>query len=451
MSFLPPFRTPIADSNGTFTGQWQRWLSQLQAIVNPNPGSFTNADITVNAQGQITAASNGSGGGSGSPGGSNGQVQYNNAGAFGGFFVGGDGTLNATTGNLVISKTVGVPFAASATTNTTTTANIIDSTNKRFVTDAQTVVLTNTSGTNTGDQTNITGNASTATELATARTISVTGDMAYTSPSFDGSSNVTAAGTLAIVNSNVGSFTNANITVNAKGLITAASTGAGGTVTSASVVSANGFAGTVATATTTPAITLSTSVTGILQGNGTAISAATTSGSGSVVLATSPSISNLQGSVQTGGSGTAALMGVQFLGNGTAGNNATVETTLKTTTLPANAFGNNVAIRVIAYGVKTSNIDTKTLKLYFGSTVILTQTLAASNTNTWAVEALVVGTGASAQDWAIIRNQDGTTVNTLSSGSSTEAGTSSIVVKLTGTASGPSDILCHLMAVEFLN
>jgi len=52
-------------------------------------------------------------------------------------------------------------------------------------------------------------------------------------------------------------------------------TGSGsGTVTSVSVVSANGLAGTVATATTTPAITLSTSITGILKGNGTAISAA---------------------------------------------------------------------------------------------------------------------------------------------------------------------------------
>jgi len=48
-----------------------------------------------------------------------------------------------------------------------------------------------------------------------------------------------------------------------------------GTVTSVSVVSANGLAGTVATATTTPAITLSTTVTGLLKGNGTAISAAT--------------------------------------------------------------------------------------------------------------------------------------------------------------------------------
>jgi hypothetical protein len=48
-----------------------------------------------------------------------------------------------------------------------------------------------------------------------------------------------------------------------------------GTVTAVSVVSANGLAGTVATATTTPAITLSTTVTGLLKGNGTAISTAT--------------------------------------------------------------------------------------------------------------------------------------------------------------------------------
>ena len=51
--------------------------------------------------------------------------------------------------------------------------------------------------------------------------------------------------------------------------------GGSGTVTSVSVVSANGLAGTVATPGTTPAITLSTTITGILYGNGTSISAAT--------------------------------------------------------------------------------------------------------------------------------------------------------------------------------
>ena len=47
-----------------------------------------------------------------------------------------------------------------------------------------------------------------------------------------------------------------------------------GTVTSVSVTTANGFAGSVADPTTTPAITLSTTVTGIVKGNGTALSAA---------------------------------------------------------------------------------------------------------------------------------------------------------------------------------
>ena len=48
-----------------------------------------------------------------------------------------------------------------------------------------------------------------------------------------------------------------------------------GTVTSVSVTSANGFTGTVATSTSTPAITITTSITGVLKGNGTSISAAT--------------------------------------------------------------------------------------------------------------------------------------------------------------------------------
>jgi hypothetical protein len=51
----------------------------------------------------------------------------------------------------------------------------------------------------------------------------------------------------------------------------AVATFASGTVTSASVVSANGFGGTVGTATTTPAITLTTSVTGLVKGVGGAL------------------------------------------------------------------------------------------------------------------------------------------------------------------------------------
>lgn len=67
----------------------------------------------------------------------------------------------------------------------------------------------------------IDGNAGTATKLAAARNLTLSGDGSATFNSFDGSASVSATLTLATVNSNVGSFT--KFTVNAKGLITAAS------------------------------------------------------------------------------------------------------------------------------------------------------------------------------------------------------------------------------------
>ena len=58
------------------------------------------------------------------------------------------------------------------------------------------VVTGATSITSTALAGELTGNSSTATALATGRTIAMTGDVAWTSPSFDGSGNVTAAGTI---------------------------------------------------------------------------------------------------------------------------------------------------------------------------------------------------------------------------------------------------------------
>ena len=57
-------------------------------------------------------------------GGISGQLLYNNAGIVNGTTIGGDATLVATTGALTVTKTSGVAFAASATTDTTNAANI---------------------------------------------------------------------------------------------------------------------------------------------------------------------------------------------------------------------------------------------------------------------------------------------------------------------------------------
>lgn len=72
------------------------------------------------------------------------------------------------------------------------------------------------------------GNADTATTWATARDLSLTGDATATLTGVNGSANVSAALTLATVNSNTGSFGSGTsvpvVTVNAKGLVTAVTT-----------------------------------------------------------------------------------------------------------------------------------------------------------------------------------------------------------------------------------
>lgn len=76
----------------------------------------------------------------------------------------------------------------------------------------------------------LSGNATTATAWATARNLSLTGDATATLSAVDGSTAVSAALTLATVNSNIGSFGNSVtvpvVTVNAKGLVTSVTTSA---------------------------------------------------------------------------------------------------------------------------------------------------------------------------------------------------------------------------------
>ena len=106
-------------------------------------------------------------------------------------------------------------------------SSILTATTASFTT-AHETKLNNLSGVNTGDQTSVSGNAGTATALATGRTLAITGDLSWTSPPFNGTTNVSAAGTLASVNSNVGTFGSSSaipvLTVDAKGRVTAVTT-----------------------------------------------------------------------------------------------------------------------------------------------------------------------------------------------------------------------------------
>jgi hypothetical protein len=152
-----------------------------------------------------------------------------------------------------------------------TTADIAPSTNRNYVTDAQSGVLSNTSGTNsgdettssiksklgittlsgsnTGDQTNVTGNAGTATKLATARKIN--------NVDFDGSGDITITST---TDAGTLSGTTLNSTVTGSSL-TSVGTLANLTVTNPIAGSITGNAATSTTATIAGNITATSNTT----------------------------------------------------------------------------------------------------------------------------------------------------------------------------------------------
>jgi len=179
------------------------------------------------------------------------------------------------------------------------------------------------------------------------------------------------------------------------------SAGGTGSVTDVSVVSANGLAGTVATSTTTPAITLSTTVTGVVKGNGTALSAATAgtdyvAPGGALGTPSSGTLTNTTGLPLT--TGVTGLLPVANGGTGTAtpslvqGTNVTITGTWPNQTINATASGSGTVTSVggtgTVNGLTLTGTVTTSGNLTLGGTLDLSSPPAIGGT----VAAAITGT-----------------------------------------------------------
>ena len=172
-----------------------------------------------------------------------------------------------------------------------------------------------------------------------------------------GAGNLTGLGDVVITTPTNGQ----SLTFNGTNWINQAGAGSG-TVTSVSVVSANGFAGTVATATSTPAITLTTSITGLIKGNGTALSSATSGTDYS--YGTSALATGIVKSTTTTGALTIAVAGdFPTLNQNTTGSSASCTGNSATATTAGNVTG-TVAISNGGTGAITAPLALTALGAY---------------------------------------------------------------------------------------
>lgn len=185
------------------------------------------------------------------------------------------------------------------------------------------------------------------------------------------------------------------------------------TVTSVSVVSANGFAGSVATATTTPAITLSTSITGVIKGNGTALSAATAgtdyvAPGGALGTPSSGTLTNVTGlPISTGVSGLGANVAT-FLATPSSANLAAALTDETGTgaavfaTNPALTTPTSTGTKETRAVISASNIDCATgnvfTKTISGATTFTVSNVPASG-NAYSMTLVITNGGSAVVTW----------------------------------------------------
>jgi hypothetical protein len=134
------------------------------------------------------------------------------------------------------------------------------------------------------------------------------------------------------------------------------------------------------------------------------------------------------------------------------GNTAITETDLFTYSVPAAALNTNGESVEFEYaGTFANSINTKQVKVKFGATTIFDSgALAITGAGNWVIYGRVIRTGAATQKCYVSMTTTGATLGAYS-GYATAAETLSgaVTLKITGTATGASDIVAEVESVDW--
>jgi hypothetical protein len=190
-------------------------------------------------------------------------------------------TISATVGGIVLGTGTSGNYVASVQTGSGITGGSAGTTGSTLTLAIDTSVVSTLTGAQTLTNKTISGASNTISNIGNGALTNSSITINGTSVSLGGTVSISTASTLdgltdvAITTPSLGQVLKYNGSTWINDADATAGGAGAGTVTTVSVASANGFTGTVATASSTPAITIATSITGLLKGNGTAISAAT--------------------------------------------------------------------------------------------------------------------------------------------------------------------------------
>ena len=136
----------------------------------------------------------------------------------------------------------------------------------------------------------------------------------------------------------------------------------------------------------------------------------------------------------------------------TTGTTTTIEQSLMTYNLPASRLAaDGDSVRVVCWGTSAANSNTKTAKLYFGSSVVSTASTGATapNAKKWTLELTVMRSGAAAQVVMGTGVIDILTPITVYTATGSDTLTAAVVIKCTGTTSSAvQDLTAQGMLVE---